>query len=109
PGPNTLEQLPDVQRAWLTPSGPAGAFWYALGAQLLLALVLLHIGRLRLRRARQLDAADWPELGAAPGGTPRAAAHWRGWVIAAAAFAIIAVALRLLRLATVGWEQVGVI
>ncbi len=54
PGTNTLEQMPDVQRAWVGPAGVAtAALGAAIAAQILLAFVMLHIGRLRVRRAEQ--------------------------------------------------------
>ncbi len=58
PGPNALQQMPDVQRAWL--SGPASVAWSAvlpaIAAQILVALIIFHVGRMRLRRAAQPQA-----------------------------------------------------
>ena len=50
----TLEQMPDVQRAWLN-SGSSAGRWKMLTAacaQLALALMLLSLGRMRTERAR---------------------------------------------------------
>ena len=52
-GFDVLEQMPDVERAWLT--WPPSMGWIhlaaAAAAQLLLAFLLLYLGRLRVRRA----------------------------------------------------------
>jgi hypothetical protein len=53
-GPDVLEQMPDVQRSWLTPPGMG---WVhaavAVIAQLLLAVLLLALGRMRTLRAKE--------------------------------------------------------
>lgn len=53
PGPNILDQLPDVQRAWL--GGPRGVRHgvFALVLTTLVAFLLLVLGRHRTRRAQQ--------------------------------------------------------
>ena len=82
PGTNTLEQMPDVQRAWFGAAGVAtAALGAAIVAQLLLAFVMLNIGRLRVRRARQ-------RVGAAAGRKP--VPHYRGWILTSAAFLLVA-------------------
>jgi hypothetical protein len=60
-GPDVLEQMPDVQRSWLT--WPAGMGWVhaavAVIAQLLLAVLLLALGRMRtLRAMEKFSGAD---------------------------------------------------
>ena len=54
-GPDVLEQMPDVQRSWLT--WPPGMGWVhaavAATAQLLLALLLVFLGRMRTWRAKE--------------------------------------------------------
>ena len=82
PGTNTLEQMPDVQRAWFGAAGVAtAALGAAIVAQVLLAFVMLNIGRLRVRRARQ-------RVGAAAGRKP--VPHYRGWILTSAAFLLVA-------------------
>ena len=53
-GPDVFEQMPDVQRSWLTTPGMG---WVhaavAVIAQLLLAVLLLFLGRMRTLRARE--------------------------------------------------------
>lgn len=94
-GPDVLEQMPDVQRAWLT--WPPGMGWVAaavaVAAQLLLALLLAFLGRLRTRRA-----AD-KFIGPDQRGDPR----YLPWLLTPAALAMLAVVLRLTGFAEIGW------
>ncbi len=97
PGPNALEQMPDVQREWL---GHRGVTWSALlaaiAAQVLLAFLMFQVGRLRIRRARQRAGDEFVR--------PRAPEpHYRGWLITAAAVLAAAGVLRLFDQARVSW------
>jgi hypothetical protein len=84
-GPDVLEQMPDVQRSWLTAPG-MGWFHAAVAviAQLLLAALLLFLGRMRTWRAREKASGEdrrenpsyWPWLAAPAGLTLLALVLW---------------------------------
>ena len=99
-GPDVFEQMPDVQRSWLT--WPAGMGWVhaavALAAQLLLALLLLCLGRMRTVRAREkFSARDERE-------NP---SYWL-WVLPPLLLTGLAVGLRWANDAEIGWWRFGV-
>ena len=107
-GSDVLEQLPDVQRAWLT--WPPGMEWVhlaaAVAAQALLAFLLVYLGRLRVRRAKvkYTDAPDKRE-------DPR---HWRWrgihwywpWLLTPAVLLAVTVVLWLVGWARILWSRV---
>jgi hypothetical protein len=84
-GPDVLEQMPDVQRSWLT--WPAGMGWVhaavAVIAQLLLAVLLLALGRMRTLRANEkfsgVDTRGHPD--------------YLPWLLFPAALAVLALVL----------------
>lgn len=84
PGTNVLEQIPDVQRAWIGSKGVAtAALGAAIGAQILLAIVMFRIGRLRITRARQ-RSDKFPDVQRSQ------EVRYRGWFITSAAFLLLA-------------------
>ena len=107
-GSDVLEQLPDVQRAWLT--WPPSVEWVHLAAavavQALLAFLLVYLGRLRVQRAevKYTDARDDRE-------DPRFRC-WLGirwywtWLLTPAALIAVMVILRFAELARVLWSRV---
>jgi hypothetical protein len=94
-GSDVLEQLPDVQRAWLTwpPSLGWAHLGFAVGAQLLLAGLLARLGALRVQRARDTRTA----------GDDRDAPGYLPWAATALGLPAIALILRYTDLATVSW------
>jgi hypothetical protein len=99
-GADVLEQMPDVQRAWL--AWPPGRGWVhagvAVAAQLLLALLLVFLGRMRTRRAKEKFSGTDERHD--PGYLP--------WIAVPAALAGVALVLRLTGAAEVGWWRLGV-
>ena len=99
-GADVLEQMPDVQRAWLT--WPPGKGWvhagFAVVAQLLLALLLVFLGRMRTRRAEEKFSGT--DNRRDPGYLP--------WIMVPAALTGVALVLRLTGGAEVGWWRLGV-
>jgi uncharacterized membrane protein len=99
-GADVLEQMPDVQRAWLT--WPPGMGWVhaalAATAQLLLATLLVFLGRMRTRRAEEKFS----------GADRRADPSYVPWIAVPAVLAVLAVALRLPGAAEVSWWRLGV-
>jgi hypothetical protein len=83
-GPDVLEQMPDVQRSWLTAPGMG---WFHAGvavtAQLLLAALLLFLGRMRTRRAQEK----------ASGEDRRDNPSYRPWLLVPAGLALLALGL----------------
>jgi hypothetical protein len=98
-GSDVLEQLPDVERAWLT--WPASMEWVhltaAIAAQTLLAFLLVYLGRLRVRRAVVLYTA-------APDGR-KEFRYWPWWLIPAVLLAVTVI-LWLTGWARVSWFRV---
>jgi hypothetical protein len=98
-GSDVLEQMPDVQRAWLT--WPPGIGWVhaalAATAQLLLATLLVFLGRMRTRRAEEKFS----------GADGRADPSYAPWIAVPAVLALLAVALRLSGAAEVSWWRLG--
>ena len=104
-GSDVLEQMPDVQRSWLTAPGMG---WIHAGvsviAQLLLAALLLSLGRMCRRRAAEessgQDSRDPP-------------GYWP-WILAPAALAVLAVlalaaaALGIAHVTEFDWGRLGV-
>jgi len=116
PGNNTLEQMPDVQRAWITGPPSAVIAWrpllLAVAAQLMLALLIMNVGRMRTRRARQrcrdAEKLTVPDLPATDPGKPRvdrARAGYLGWLVTPVLIAGLAGLLDLSGLARVSWVQ----
>ena len=99
-GSDVLEQMPDVMRSWLT--WPPGRGWVhaavAVTAQLLLALLLMFLGRMRTRRAEQKYSGQ--DSRRDPGYLP--------WIVIPAALAGLALVLRFTGGAKVGWWQLAV-
>ena len=99
-GQDFLEQLPDVQRAWLT--WPPGMGWVHAAvsavAQSLLALLLMFLGRMRTRRAKEKFSGI--DRRRDPGYLP--------WLAVPAVLAALAAALRLTGGAEVGWWRLGI-
>jgi hypothetical protein len=97
-GMDVLEQMPDVQRAWLT--WPPSLGWahlaFAVLAQVLLAALLALLSALRTQRARAsrkpVDNRD------APGYLP--------WVLTALALPVLALIMRYTNTAAVSWYNV---
>jgi hypothetical protein len=98
-GADVLEQMPDVQRSWLT--WPPGMGWVhaavAVTAQLLLALLLVFLGRMRTWRAREKFS------GRDNRGDPR----YLSWILAPAVLVLLALVLGL-KGAEIGWWRLGV-
>ena len=84
-GPDVLEQMPDVQRSWLTAPGMG---WVhaavAVIAQLLLAVLLLALGRMRTLRAEEKFS----------GVDRRGDPDYLPWLLFPAALAVLAPVLR---------------
>jgi len=99
-GSDVLEQMPDVMRSWLT--WPPGRGWVhaavAVTAQLLLALLMMFLGRMRTCRAEQKYSGQ--DSRRDPGYLP--------WIVIPAALAGLALVLRLTGWAKVGWWQLAV-
>lgn len=99
-GADVLEQMPDVQRAWL--SWPPGMGWahaaVAATAQVLLAFMLMFLGRMRTRRAKEKFSGKDNRRN--PGYLP--------WIAVPATLAVLAMVLRLTNAAEVGWWRLGV-
>jgi hypothetical protein len=100
-GSDVLEQLPDVERAWLT--WPPSMGWVhliaAIAAQALLALLLVYLGRLRVRRAVVAYTAAPDERKA-----PR---HpYLPWLLVPAVLLLVTVILRVTCTAQVSWYRV---
>jgi uncharacterized membrane protein len=99
-GADVLEQMPDVQRAWL--SSHPGMGWVhaavAATAQVLLALMLVFLGRMRTRRAREKFSGR--DRRRNPGYLP--------WIAVPAILAVLAVLLWLTGAAEIGWWRLGV-
>jgi len=98
-GADVLEQMPDVQRAWL--SWPPGMGWVhaavAATAQVLLALMLVFLGRMRTRRANEKFSGKDHRRN--PGYLP--------WIAVPAILAVLAVMLWLTGAAEVGWWRLS--
>jgi uncharacterized membrane protein len=104
-GSDVLEQMPDVQRSWLTAPGMG---WIHAGvsviAQLLLAALLLSLGRMCRRRAAEESSGD--ESRDSPG-------YWP-WILAPTALAVLAVlallaaALGIAHVTEFDWGRLGV-
>jgi hypothetical protein len=98
-GPDVLEQMPDVQRSWLTTPGlgwvHAGV---AVSAQVLLAVLLLLLGRMRTRRAKEKFS------GTAARGNPR---YWP-WILAPVALGVLTLAFWLADGTEIDWGRLGV-
>jgi len=97
----TLEQMPDVQRAWLSGGSPTGVLQLLLaaGTQLLLALMLASLGRMRTVRARAKFAGH--------GDDRRADPQLRVWIGIALALPALAGILSLTSAAQVSWTRVA--
>ena len=84
-GPDVLEQMPDVQRSWLTAPGMG---WVhaavAVIAQLLLVVLLLALGRMRTLRAEEKFS----------GVDRRGDPDYLPWLLFPAALAVLAAVLR---------------
>lgn len=97
-GSDVLEQLPDVQRAWLT--WPPSMGWVhlavAVTAQVLLAALLVFLGRLRTRRARVKFA------GADPGWK---SASYGPWVVVPGVLGVAALVCWVCQWARVSWVR----
>jgi hypothetical protein len=98
-GADVLEQMPDVQRSWLT--WPPGMGWVhaavAAAAQLLLALLLVFLGRMRTWRAVQKFS----------GQDTRRDPRYLMWIVPPAVLAGLALVLRLVRV-EIGWWRLAV-
>ncbi len=99
-GADVLEQMPDVQRSWLT--WPPGMGWVhaavAVTAQLLLALLLVFLGRMRTWRAVEKFS----------GQDTRHDPRYRTWIVPPAVLAGLALVLRLTGAAEIGWWRLAV-
>ena len=99
-GADVLEQMPDVQRSWLT--WPPGMGWVhaavAVTAQMLLALLLVFLGRMRTWRA--VEKFSGQDSRRDPGYLP--------WIVFPAALAGLALVLWLTSGAKVGWWRLAV-
>ena len=97
----TLEQMPDVQRAWLSSGSHAGLsqMFLAALAQLLLALMLASLGRMRTVRARAKFAGH--------GDDRRADPQLRAWIAVALSVPALAGILVLTSAAAVSWTRVA--
>ncbi|HEX9032548.1 MAG TPA: hypothetical protein VF834_11930 [Streptosporangiaceae bacterium] len=95
---DVFEQIPDVERAWLNGSftGISQLLISAL-AQVMLALLLFLLGRMRLRRAEQKQAGH--EL--------RPPAHHWSWLVLPAATIVVAAGLGWSGQAAVAWKRVS--
>jgi hypothetical protein len=97
---DVLEQMPDVQRSWLT--WPPGTGWVhaavAATAQLLLALLLVFLGRMRTWRAVQKFS----------GQDSRRDPRYRTWIVPPAVLAGLALVLRLAGGSEIGWWRLAV-
>lgn len=101
PVSGVLEQMPDVQRAWLN-SGSSTGRWQMLIAgltQLLLALMLFLLGRMRTRRA------DAKFDGRGDDGRPRSSRH-RTWLVLPLVVLGLAGLLAATGTASVSWRRV---
>jgi hypothetical protein len=100
-GSDVLEQLPDVERAWLT--WPPSMGWVhlaaAVAAQALLAFLLVYLGRLRVRRAVVAYTA-------APDERKDSDHPYRPWLLVPAILLIVTVTLRFTDMAQVSWYRV---
>jgi hypothetical protein len=94
-GMDVLEQMPDVQRAWIT--WPPSLGWahlaFAVAVQVLLAALLALLSALRAQRARD----------ALTPGDDRDTPGYRPWVLTALALPVLAVIMRYSGLAAVSW------
>jgi hypothetical protein len=94
-GMDVLEQMPDVQRAWIT--WPPSLGWahlaFAVAVQVLLAGLLALLSALRAQRAR--DALTPGDERDTPG--------YRPWVLTALALPVLAVIMRYTGLAAISW------
>jgi len=99
-GADVLEQMPDVQRSWLT--WPPGMGWVqaavAVTAQLLLALLLVFLGRMRTWRAVEKFS----------GKDSRRDPRYLPWIVVPAVLAGLALVLWLTGGAEVGWWRLAV-
>lgn len=99
-GADVLEQMPDAQRSWLT--WPPGMGWVhaavAASAQLLLAVLLVFLGRMRTRRAVEKFS----------GHDSRRDPHYLPWILPPAVLAALALVLRLAGAAEIGWWRLGI-
>ena len=99
-GADVLEQMPDVQRSWLT--WPPGMGWVhaavAVTAQLLLALLLVFLGRMR----------TWRTVHKFSGQDTRHDPRYRTWIVPPAVLAGLALVLRLTGAAEIGWWRLAV-
>ncbi|MBO0788633.1 MAG: hypothetical protein J2P33_21445, partial [Actinobacteria bacterium] len=97
-GTDVLEQLPDVQRAWLTwpPSLGWAQLVFAVLAQALLAVVLVLLSAMRVQRAR---AARLPE-------DRRDVHSYLPWLLTSLVVPALAVVLWLSGGAAVAWRRV---
>jgi hypothetical protein len=97
----TLEQMPDVQRAWLSSGSYAGLsqLFFAAGAQVLLALMLASLGRMRTVRAQAKFAGH--------GDDRRADPQLRAWIGIALSVPALAGILSVSGAARVSWSRVA--
>ncbi len=97
----TLEQMPDVQRAWLSSGSHGGLtqLFLAAIAQLLLALMLASLGRMRTVRAQAKFGGH--------GDDRRADPQLRAWIAIALAGPALAGILLLAGTAKVSWSRVA--
>jgi hypothetical protein len=97
-GSDVLEQMPDVQRAWLTwpPSRSWRQLGFALAVQALLAVLLALLSAMRTQRAR--DAARREDYRAGFSRWP--------WALMAVAVPVVALAMSHFGDATVSWYNV---
>lgn len=105
PGPNIFDQASDIERTWfLDADWPSGARQFVLGllAFLMLTAVLLYLGRLRTRRAKEAYSGR--------PGTPKRdhrPATWAdGWLVGAVMLPMTAVVLSGLTLTRPNWPVV---
>ena len=96
-GSDILEQMPDVPRAWLAGNGWEPAV-VAVAAEALLAVLLVFLGRMRTRHA--VDKYSGTDGRSNPAYLP-----WLGVPVALVALAVL---LRLLGWAEVGWARLTV-
>ncbi len=99
-GVDVLEQMPDVQRSWLT--WPPGMGWVhaavAATAQLLLATLLMFLGRMRTWRAVEKFS----------GKDRRRAPRYLPWILAPLVLAVLGLLLWATDSAKVGWWRLAV-
>ncbi|HEX6932384.1 MAG TPA: hypothetical protein VF162_09595 [Streptosporangiaceae bacterium] len=99
---DTLEQLPDVQRAWLNAGSLTGLqqMSVALVTELLIAYLLFRLGRMRKRRAD----VKFARTQQAPGEAAKRQLHLP-WLIIPAVVGLLAWLLRATDLAHVSWPR----